>query len=362
MTHKERFKAIFHNERPDRLPVLFFGTWAETLPRWRSEGLDQHAGLQIPGMDPDWERGLWDCHGLVRPDPIGDCEYKVLEETADTVTAQWSCGEIVQSAKHGASIPHTIKHALEPTAESWERFKTFLDPKDPRRYKPGWEEKTKAIAEEDRVLPFMGGSLYGWLRGWMGVENISYIMYDDPELFDEMVEYVCNYFMTVYEPIIKKLKFDFVYFFEDCCGSSGPLFSPDAHKRFFDKRYRKMLEFYKSSGVELSLLDSDGKVEPLIQGWLDSGFDILFPIEVGKWEASPAKLRAKFGSRIKMFGGVDKHVIRKGERALREHLTALRPTVLEGGFLPIPDHRIPPDVSYEEFLTYIRVYKEVFQF
>jgi hypothetical protein len=34
----------------------------------------------------------------------------------------------------------------------------------------------------------------------MGVENVSYIMYDEPVLFDEMVEFVADHFMRLMEP------------------------------------------------------------------------------------------------------------------------------------------------------------------
>jgi len=33
---------------------------------------------------------------------------------------------------------------------------------------------------------------------------------------------------------------------------------------------------------------------------------------------------------------------------------------LRNGFPPIPDHRILPQVSYEQMLRYIRVFNEVF--
>lgn len=38
--------------------------------------------------------------------------------------------------------------------------------------------------------------------------------------------------------------------------------------------------------------------------------------------------------------GVDKHVFLKGEAAIRRHLLMLKPAVEQGGYLPIPDHRI----------------------
>jgi hypothetical protein len=152
-----------------------------------------------------------------------------------------------------------------------------------------------------------------------------------------------------------------VYFFEDCCGATGPLFSPAIYREVLDKHYKWLLGFYKENGVAFSLIDSDGKVDRLVPSWLGSGFDILFPVEVGTWGATPMNLRQQFGSGLKMLGGVDKHVIPKGEAAIREHLLSLKPAVDQGGYLPIPDHRIPPECSLEDFQTYLRVYQEVFR-
>lgn len=366
MNHKERFRAVFRGEPADRIPVYFFGTWLETKTRWKAEGLkadgpvDTVVGPQIPGMDPDWEDGLWDCHGLVKSYALGDISPEILEETEEYIIHRTSVGSIQKDSKTGSSISHVMEHGLKPTRASWEKFKTYLNPNDPERYPGDWEQQAKALNEKDRVLAFMGGSLYGWLRDYMGVEAISLLMYDDRELFEEMVAYMADYFMELFSRVIKKVHFDLVYIFEDCCGANGPLFSPAIYSSVFDRHYKRLLQFYKENGVSFALVDSDGKVDPFIPLWLDSGFDIIFPIEVGTWKASAASLRKQYGGRLKMMGGVDKHILTRGEAAIREHLSELKSTVMEGGFIPIPDHRIPPECSYAEFLSYLRIFKEVF--
>ena len=55
-----------------------------------------------------------------------------------------------------------------------------------------------------------------------------------------------------------------------------------------------------------------------------------------------------------------KQMLNLGEDAIRAELEPLKPAVEEGGYIPIPDHRLPPSVSYDNFLTYIRVFNEVF--
>ena len=37
MNHRERVKAIFHYQTYDRMPVVHFGYWNETLEKWYQE-------------------------------------------------------------------------------------------------------------------------------------------------------------------------------------------------------------------------------------------------------------------------------------------------------------------------------------
>jgi uroporphyrinogen decarboxylase len=347
----------------DRLPVYYFGTWGQTLDRWKNEGLTHTDAVDAEaGLDPDWESGMWDCHGLANPAPISDEPATVLETGPGWVVRRTPLGAIQKQSNTGGSIPQHIEEALKPTRESWNQFKRFLNPADPRR-RADAAAHAKRVAQlktRSRVTTFLGGSLFGYAREWLGVEAISYLAYDDPALFEEIIDYLADFFMELLRPIIREVDFDFVYFFEDCCGRSGPLFSPATYRKFYHKHYQRMIRFYRDAGIQHILIDSDGNSADLIACWAESGFDILFPIEVGTWHADPAAIRKKFGRNLRMFGGVDKRAIEQGEEAIRAHLQTLAPTVRDGGFIPIPDHRIPPTCSFDQFKTYTRVFSEVF--
>jgi len=345
----------------DRVPVWFFGTWHETRLRWKAEeGIE---GIDVPaflGMDPDWEEGMWEVQGLVNHDPLAEARSVTLEETDTYRIVRGPLGDVKQHSKIGSSIPHTLEYALKPTAESWARYKTFLDPENPRRYPDGWQTKAQAFNLRDRVATFMAGSLYGWPREWMGVEELSYLTYDNPALLDEILEHLTDFFIALHRPVLAQASFDFAYFFEDCCFNTGPLLSPDIYRKHYDKHYRRLIAFYREMGVPFVLIDSDGKTDDLIPCWMESGFDIFFPIEVGTWNADPVELRRRFGRGLRMMGGFNKHLIPRGEAAIRAALQRLKPIVDEGGFIPMPDHRIPPDCSLDDFRRYVDVFKEVF--
>jgi uroporphyrinogen decarboxylase len=311
-------------------------------------------------MDRDWESGMWQLHGMVNHHPLSDQPRTVLERTDTHVVVRTPLGAVVKQSTRGSSIDQHLVYALEPTPESWRRFTAFLDPSRPGRYAPDWRRKAEELSRREHVATFMAGSLFGWPRGWMGVEHYSILAYTDPALLERILEYLTEYLIALHRPVLERVRFDFAYFFEDCCFSNGPLISPDVYRKHFHKYYRRLIEFYRGMGVPYMLVDSDGRIDHLIPCWLDSGFDIVFPVEVGTWHASPVALRRRFGRQLRMMGGVDKHVIPRGEAAVREHLEQLRPAVEDGGYVPLPDHRIPPDCSLEQFSTYVHVFREMF--
>lgn len=361
MNHRERFAAVMNYEPYDRLPVYYFGLWDETLKRWLEEGLSSKEAVEKEtGMDPDWEISLWNGRGMVRIDTISGKKDIIAEETTDHRIIRTSLGGLNRESRHGTAMPHCLEPELLPTRESWEKFKRFLNTNDPLRRIDDWEERAAGFEGRDYMISFVAGSLYGLPRCWMGVENISMLMYDDPVLFEEIIDYLCNFYMEQLKPVLEKVEYDLAYFFEDSCGKNGPLFSPQLYKKYYHKYYVKMIDFYHSMGVKNVLIDSDGKVDEMIPCWLESGFDIIFPVEVGTWKADPAELRKEFGKDLKMFGGFDKHLIPKGQAAIRKALEHLKPLVEEGGYIPIPDHRVPPNCSFEQFKIYVRVFKEVF--
>src|SRR5690606_25473617 len=148
------------------------------------------------------------------------------------------------------------------------------------------------------------------LRDWMGVENLSMVVYDDPAWFEEMVETVADCILgTLARALDTGGQFDACSMWEDMCYSGGPLLSPAHFKRFLVPHYRRITALLHRHGVDVIYLDCDGKIDSLLPLWLSAGVNCMFPIEVGTWRADPIKLRAEFGKELLMMGGFDKRIL-----------------------------------------------------
>ena len=84
----------------------------------------------------------------------------------------------------------------------------------------------------------------------------------------------------------------------------------------------------------------------------DAGVDTLWPIERAA-NVSPQQWREQFGRSLRLWGGVDKRILSRGSDAVRLHLKEFIPLIEEGGFIPTVDHTVPPDVSWDDFRSYM---------
>ncbi len=78
----------------------------------------------------------------------------------------------------------------------------------------------------------------------------------------------------------------------------------------------------------------------------------MFPIEA-KY-TSPVRLREQYGNKILLMGGVNKLALIEGPNATDEEMKNLSQLVEEGGYIPMVDHRVPPDVSLRNYVYYLK--------
>ncbi|MCX7705710.1 MAG: hypothetical protein N2115_05580 [bacterium] len=358
MTPRERWQNTFHFRPVDRIFNMEFGWWTDTLKRWHNEGLPKEIdtiekGDRFFGFDQ-----LWYVPIRLGLDPV--FETRIIEETENYQVIQDSSGVIAKHFKDGkSSIPHYIKFPIENKSD-WEEFKKRLDPHS-NRYpeETEWKEFKKKAHNSEYPIILGGGSLFGWIRNWMGFENCLMAFYDQPELIEELIEYLCNFILAVNEKALCEIKIDAVGMWEDMAFKTQPMISPALFEKYLVPRYKKLSERFKKAGIDLVFIDCDGNINELVELWLDAGINIMFPLEINSG-SDPVVLRRKFGKRVLLMGGVDKKALIEGPRAIDFELERIKDVVMEGGYIPHVDHRVPPDVSLKNYLYYLRKKQEVF--
>ncbi|MFA6107302.1 MAG: uroporphyrinogen decarboxylase family protein [Candidatus Latescibacterota bacterium] len=351
MTTRELWQRIMHYGDFDRLPVIHWTGWPETLERWQQEGMP--AGVDVHayfGTVPMWT-GIGIDLGL-RP----AFEEEVLEDTPEYRIFRATDGVVQQDWKYRSCIPHFIDFTLKSAAD-WDQYKRRLQP-DPARVPADLDERIRQADASGSPILVTTSSMMGWIRNWMGVENMSYLMYDDPDCYAEMVDTLAELACWGLDQVLPRARAlgvvpDMGFGWEDICGKSGPLVSPMIFDRCVASGYRKIRAKLDQYGVPLFGLDSDGQVEPLIPNWMDAGINVLFPLEPGTWGATPEHVRERFGRELRIVGGYDKLALEKGPAAIEAELERHRDLARQGGLVLMPDHLITPGTSLANYRYYL---------
>ena len=111
--------------------------------------------------------------------------------------------------------------------------------------------------------------------------------------------------------------------------------------------YRRITRLLNAHGIDLVSLDCDGCIDKLLPIWLENGVNIMFPIEVGTWDASLGPWRQQYGPALRGVGGVNKRVFSRDRAAVDAEIERLQPLIALGGYVPCPDHRLPGDNQFE---------------
>ncbi|MHB9022574.1 MAG: uroporphyrinogen decarboxylase family protein [Armatimonadota bacterium] len=352
MTNRELFKEIMYYGDFDRMPVLHWTGWEETLERWYTEGMprgmSQHEFFNA--------QPLWAGVG-VHLSLLPAFDEEVLEETPEYRIFRQADGVVCQDWKGKSCIPHYIDFTLKD-ARGWEEYKKRLQP-DPARIPEKLDEQI-ATAEASGLPICVGtGSMMGWIRNWMGVENMSYLMFDDRDVYADMVMTIADLTCWGLDIVLPKVKADYAHGWEDICGRSGPLVSPDIFDECVAPGYRKIRNKLEEYGVDLYGIDSDGDVNQLVGHWLDAGVNVQFPIEVGTWKGDAREYRKKYGKELRVIGNFDKLTLEQSHAAVEAEFERLLPLMKEGGFILLPDHLITPGVALSDYQWYLDRVREM---
>ncbi len=383
MTDRERAMAVLKYERYDRLPVVHFGFWKETLAKWAEEGhltreeaedwadgntLDAVVSRKL-GFDFNWYSTVQPATHLFPP-----FEKEVIEELPDGSKKVLNEDGVIVLEKPGAiSIPAEIEHKLK-TRQDWEehylprlRFsegriaQAMVRANDKMiRFDAGGKEFLQQ-GERDYALGLHCGSLFGCARNVLGVVGASYLFADDPDLFDEIITTYGEVCFRCVEAMLESgAKFDFAHFWEDICFKNGPLIIPSVFDEKVGPHYKRITDLCRSHGITICSLDCDGCIDALIPTWFNNGVNTMFPIEVGTWNASIAPWREKYGKELRGVGGMNKVVFTRDRAAIDAEIERLKPLVDLGGFIPCPDHRIAPDGLWDNVCYYTERMRAVF--
>jgi len=367
MNNRQRTLETKTFGNPDRIPLSPGGGRELTMKRWWSEGLPKRAN----SADYAYRQagGVLNIHEhnpvnlFVNYKMIPQFEEKVIEKKENTQIVQDWKGNICE-----ISNEFTVKHLREAVGlvtrrwlkcpvenrEDWKAMMKRYDSNATERLPENLQDLVEPLKNRTNYLqPYFNGP-YWQLREWMGFEGLSMMFYDDPVLVKDMIAFWEDYVLRLMERLFEVVIPDGIEINEDMAYKQMSMLSPDMVREFLLPTWKRWGNAIRKAGVPIYNVDSDGYVGELIPLWIEAGINCNGPVEVAAGN-DIVKFRKEFGKEMAYTGGVDKRLIAKGGIHIEQEIERLRPVIEGGGFIPGCDHAVPHDVSWNNYVYYVKL-------
>jgi uroporphyrinogen decarboxylase len=155
---------------------------------------------------------------------------------------------------------------------------------------------------------------------------------------------------------------DFIWLGDDFGSQNGMLISPDMWRTHFKERMRTVISSIRAVKPEVKIAyHCCGSYSPIMADLIEVGVDILNALQPTAKDMDTAKIKAKYGKKATLFGGIDtQDAIPFGTMAQVESeiLRVLRAAGKGGGLILAGAHNLQPDVSTEKLLHIFEFSKE----
>ena len=376
LTPRERVLTAIEHKEPDRIPIDFasFTVSIYAHPPYGYNALCDHLGLTNV-VEPvalfgsyvlNIDERLQDRLGndfrsiqmglplpeVIRPDYIRLFPYGLLYKS---VGGPFWYPDL-------ANAP--LKHAK--TVQDIENYEYWPDTNDPV-YTVGARERARALHEQtdyaiiaEPLIPEHHCTNYQWLRGF---EQWFLDMHRNRDLYDALMEKLVGSSIEIAKRFYGEVGdyIDVAHVSGDDMGwQHGPFLSPKDYKEFIKPWIAKYLDAVRGLTKAKFFYHCDGSIFPLIEAFIDIGFDIISPITHRAKDMNPARLKKRYGDHITFHSGIDmQEVMSSGSvEDVRKHVTSVvRELAPSGGYIfgvmVVPD--FPPANVVTAFDTAMEV-------
>ena len=283
----------------------------------------------------------------------------ILEETDDYIIGIDYMGRRVKLSKRAATLPLPMDHPVT-NMDDWRRIRHHYEFSE-ERFGNGWERIAREHLAAGRVVSAGIPGGYDEPRQLMGDEALCLSYYDQPELVHSIIDTIGETAFKVLDRVSATVQVDQVFVHEDMAGRTGSMAGPQQVAEFIAPYYRRIWDMLRDRGARVFGQDCDGNINSVIPAFLDAGVNFMYPMEPAA-DMDIVNVRARYGTRLAMMGGIDKHVLRRSRDEIVAELEyKIPPMVRAGGCILGLDHRIPNGTPLDSYRFYVKKAWEIIE-
>ena len=372
MTSRDRFLAALSGEPIDRPFLWESALRGAAVDRWRTEGLpadaDPYAFLGLERIACVWisyepdppfeERVIGDEDGALLVETVAGALIRRYPRSAEPGGRAEPEEQLIRFPLRNRSSWHMIRDRLDPAAPvRRQAFKGFLErraqPPSPASGLSGSFDPADGLATAFQVMM----PTY-WFVRTAGFLTASTMLYDDPDLVDEIFRTFADFLATQIEPVLSERAPDVVFLNEDsAAGKQGPLMSPGMYARYAVPALSRMTTMFRDAGTPFVFLHCGGNVLPLVETWAGLGVNGLMPLDAPTDLASVTRHYPE----LMLIGGIHRGVLQGDPDALARHVFE-RAALLHGNRRAIPCgdvyKPVTRAVSWQNMQVYVQALNE----
>jgi len=372
-TSRMRVEAALNHKEPDRVPFDLGGTILTGIHEQAYRRLRAYLGLpeveveiedlfqQLAKVHEDVRQRLKvDVCGINPGAPRGFHMKRWSEDGYHKYRDEW--GIEWWMPQEGGFYYDLRAHPLANVTSVAELARVkWPDPLDPGRYE-GIAEQADRLMNDKQVAYVLGRNAAGilevalWMRGF---ENYYCDMLTNRPLAEALLDVVCEIKMKYWARVLECVGRNVMIVSEadDLCTQDRPLVAPELYRELLKPRHAKLFAFIrKHAKTDVKIFyHCCGAVAPLLPDLIESGIDILNPVQVSAAGMDTKELKRRFGKDLTFWGGgVDtQHVLPRGTPAevkaeVRRRIDDLAPG---GGFIFNTVHNIQADVPPQNIVA-----------
>lgn len=228
-------------------------------------------------------------------------------------------------------------------------------------------EAERIYKETDYATNFIGYSYGGGFNAFFGGIDRCVKMLEEPQTVLAEHEETLNIYLRRMGKIIDKFGryIQLITMSDDMGTQDRPMCRPKLIEQFSTPFIRRFCDFiHRNSDIKV-FLHNCGSIKPLIPILIESGIDVLNPVQISAGNMDPAQLKTEFGDRIVFWGGGcdTQNVLATGTPAqVADNVRSLVRTFKPGGgFVFNQVHNIMGDVPPENVVAmFDTAYAEAF--
>lgn len=319
MNSRARVMQSLNHKEPDRVPIDLGATIVTSIVRKAYIELKQYLGMpvepikmldyvqQLPYMDD----GLLDRFGvdfrLVQLPAATTVGVDVFEEGDYYAFVDRWGSKLHMPKKDGLYFDWVDFPIKEAKMAALDNYQWPHPDSTDINMQLGLQAKTLFETTEYALVgsAVIGGGIFEQPARVMGLENFLMALLAEPAFADRLMETItdiyiesCNRYLEFVGPYIQVFTF-----WDDLAGQNGWIINPEIYRKRIKPKHKRLVEAIKKKTDAKLFYHSCGATRGLIPDLIDTGFDILNPVQVSAKGMNTRELKAEFGRDIVFWGG-----------------------------------------------------------